>query len=250
LQAAGVKIVSVSQKAGVHAVYELLDPATGISVARMEANYLTDLRTAATSAVATDLLARQDAQTLSVFGSGRQAITHFTVLPRVRQFGRFLVCGSGRSDLNGFCGKMKSDYGIDIQPAEAETCVREADVICTCTTSPTPVFDGRWLRPGTHLNLVGAFQPVTREVDDETVKRAFVVVDTYEGALAEAGDLLIPMSKGVIDRQHVRADLHEIASGKRPGRTHADDITLFKSVGCAIEDLVTAQLAYKRAEFD
>jgi ornithine cyclodeaminase/alanine dehydrogenase-like protein (mu-crystallin family) len=249
LRAAGVKIVSVSKKAGVHAVYELLDPATGIPVARMEANYLTDLRTAATSAIATDLLARKDAETLSVFGSGRQTIAHLTVLPRVRQFRRFLVCGSGRSDLKAFCGKMKIDHGFDIQPADAETCVREADVICACTTSPKPLFDGRWLRPGTHLNLVGAFQPATREVDDETVKRAFVVVDTYEGALSEAGDLLIPMGKGVIDRQHIRADLHEIASGKKPGRTHADDITLFKSVGCAIEDLGTAQLAYQRAEF-
>ncbi len=250
LQAAGVKIVSVSKNAGVHAVYELLDPSTGIPVARMEANYLTDLRTAATSAVATDLLARKDARTLSVFGSGRQAIAHLTVLSRVRQFRQFLVCGSVRSDLKEFCGKMKSDHGIDVQPADAETCVREADVICTCTTSPTPLFDGRWLHPGTHLNLVGAFQPVTREVDDEAVKRAVVVVDTYEGALAEAGDLLIPISKGVINRQHVRADLHEIASGKKRGRTHADDITLFKSVGCAIEDLITAQLVYKRAEFD
>jgi len=250
LQAAGVKIVSVSKKAGVHAVYELLNPATGIPVARMEANWLTDLRTAATSAVATELLARKDAQTLSVFGSGRQAAAHLAVLPRVRQFRRFMVCGSGRADLKEFCGKMKSGHGIDVQPANAETCARESDVICTCTTSPTPLFDGRWLRPGTHLNLVGAFQPETREVDDETVKRTRVVVDTYEGALTEAGDLLIPLSKGVIDRAHVRADLHEIASGKKLGRTHADDITLFKSVGCAIEDLVTAQLAYKRVEFD
>jgi ornithine cyclodeaminase/alanine dehydrogenase-like protein (mu-crystallin family) len=250
LRAAGVKIVSVSKKAGVYAVYELLDPATGIPVARIEANWLTDLRTAATSAVATDLLARKDAHTLSVFGSGRQAAAHFVVLPRVREFHRSLVCGSGRSDLKEFCGKMKNDHGIEVQPADAETCVREADVICACTTSPKPLFDGRWLRPGTHMNLVGAFQPETREVDDETVKRARVVVDTYEGALAEAGDLLIPISKGVIDRAHVWADLHEIASGKKPGRIHEDDITLFKSVGCAIEDLVTAQLAYKRGEFD
>jgi len=250
LHAAGVKIVSVSKKVGVHAVYELLNPETGIPVARIEANWLTDLRTAATSAVATDLLACKDAQTLSVFGSGRQAAAHFAVLPRVRQFRRFLVCGSGRCDLKEFCGKMKKEHGIDVQLADAETCARESDVICTCTTSPEPLFHGRWLRPGTHLNLVGAFQPATREVDDETIKRACVVVDTYEGALAEAGDLLIPMSKGVIDRQHVRADLHEIASGKKPGRTHTDDITLFKSVGCAMEDLVTAQLAYKQVEFD
>jgi alanine dehydrogenase len=121
---------------------------------------------------------------------------------------------------------------------------RESDVICTCTTATEPLFDGNWLRPGTHLNLVGAFQPETREVDDVTVKRARVVVDTYDGALAEAGDLLMPIKSGAIDRSHIMADLHEIASGKTPGRIHQDDITLFKSVGCALEDLVTALLVF------
>jgi ornithine cyclodeaminase/alanine dehydrogenase-like protein (mu-crystallin family) len=215
---------------------------------RIPANYLTDLRTAATSAVATDLLARKDAETLGIFGSGRQAVAHLAALPRVRKFKRFLVSGSGRSDFKAFCEKMKTELAIDIKPASAETVARESDVICTCTTSPKPLFDGDWLRPGTHLNLVGAFQPETREVDDITVKRARVVVDTYEGALAEAGDLLMPMKSGVIDRSHIIADLHEIASGKKQGRMLPEDITLFKSVGCALEDLVTAQLIYKSME--
>ena len=242
LNAAGVKLVSVSERAGVNAVYELLDPTTGIAMARMQANYLTDLRTAATSAVATDLLARNDAQTLGVFGSGRQAAAHFAVLPRVRPFRRFLVCGSGHSDLKAFCGKMKNEHALEIEPVDAATVARESDVICACTTAREPLFDGRCLRAGTHLNLVGAFQPETREVDDTTVKRARVVVDTYEGALQEAGDLLIPIENGVIDRLHIVADLHEIADGKKPGRTRPDQITLFKSVGCALEDLAAAQL--------
>jgi ornithine cyclodeaminase/alanine dehydrogenase-like protein (mu-crystallin family) len=250
LNAAGVKLVSVSARVGVHAVYELLDPSTGIPLARMEADYLTDLRTAATSAVATDLLARENAQTLGVFGSGRQAAAHFAALPRVRPFQRFLVCGSGRSDLKSFCGKIKKDHGLEIEWADAKTVALESDVICTCTTAHEPLFDGRCLRAGTHLNLVGAFQPETREVDDETVKRARVVVDTYEGALQEAGDLLIPTKSGVIGHSHIVADLHEIASGKKPGRTRSDEITLFKSLGCALEDLVTAQLIYKQAEYD
>jgi len=244
LNAAGVKLVSVSNQ-GVNATYELLDSRTGMGVARFEANYLTDLRTAATSAVATDLLARQDVKTLGVFGSGRQAEIHFAVLPRVRHFERFLVCGSGRADLNNFCAKVKAEQGIRIEPVTAQACARESDVICTCTTATEPLFDGRWLRPGTHLNLVGAFQPHTREVDDETVRRARLVVDTYEGALAEAGDLLIPMKNGTIGREHIVADLHEIASAKKAGRASRDDITLFKSLGCAMEDLVTAQLAIK-----
>jgi ornithine cyclodeaminase len=107
-------------------------------------------------------------------------------------------------------------------------------VICTCTTSSLPVVKGKWLRPGTHLNLVGAFQPNKREVDSETMRRARIVVETYESALAEAGDLLIPMS--------------EVASGKKSGRTSTDDITVFKNLGCALEDLVAATLAWRKAE--
>lgn len=249
-QAAGVKLVSVSAKAGVQAVYELLDPQTGIAIARMEANYLTDVRTAATSAVATDLLARKDVETLGIFGSGRQAAAHFAALPRVRNFKRFLVCGSGRSDIGAFCRKMKNELGINLELADAETLARESDVICTCTPAHEPLFDGNWLRLGTHLNLVGAFQPETREVDDITVKRARVVVDTYDGALQEAGDLLVPLKNGTIDRSHIAADLHEVASGKEPARTNAESITLFKSVGCALEDLVTAQLVHQQTSVD
>ncbi len=246
--AAGVKLVSVSKKAGVHAVYELLDPTTGTTLARFEANYLTDLRTAATSAVATDLLARKDAETLGVFGCGRQAMAHLAVLPRVRDFKRFLVCGSGRSDLNAFRAKMKSQHGIHIETVDAEVCARESDVICTCTTAQEPLFNGEDLRPGTHLNLVGGFQPHSREVDDATVTRARIVVDTYEGALSEAGDLLIPIRQKVLDLAQVVADLHEIASGKKAGRIHQDAITVFKSVGCAVEDLVTAQSVYEQVQ--
>lgn len=250
LHAAGVKLVSVSSKAGVQAVYKLLDPQTGIAVAQMEAKYLTDTRTAATSAVATDLLARKDVQTLGIFGSGRIAVAHLAALPRVRKFKRFLVCGSGRSDIATFCDKMKNELGLNVEAANAETVARESDVICTCTTSPTPLFDGNGLRPGTHLNLAGAFQPETREVDDITVKRARVVVDTYEGALQEAGDLLIPLRNGTIEGSHIIADLHEIVSGKKTARANAESITLFKSVGCALEDLVTAQLIYQQTSVD
>ena len=245
LKAAGVKLVTVNPKAGVNATYALVDPGTGKTLAVMEANYLTDLRTAATSAVATDLLARPDTQTLGVFGAGRQAIAHLTVLPHVRKFTRFLVCGSHRSDLKTFCQKMRDEHAIEVEPVSAETCARESDVICTCTTSHEPLFDGRLLRPGAHLNLVGAFQSHTREVDDETVKRARFVVDTYEGAQAEAGDILIPFRKGIITRDHILADLHELASGKKRVRTSPEDITLFKSVGCALEDLVTAVLLWR-----
>jgi alanine dehydrogenase len=245
LNAAGVKMVAVSPEAGVNATYSLLDPGNGRTLAVMEANYLTDVRTAATSAVATNLLARPDAKVLGIFGSGRQAIAHLAVLPHVRHFQRFLVCGSGRSDLKAFCARARQEQQIEIKTVDPATCARESDVICACTTSAEPLFDGRLLRPGTHLNLVGAFQSHTREVDDETVRRARVVVDTYEGCQAEAGDLLIPMGKGLIERSHILADLHELTSGKKSVRTGPEDITLFKSVGCALEDLVTAMLVFK-----
>lgn len=250
LASAGVKLVTVSREAGVNACYELLDPGSGRGLAWMEANYLTDLRTAATSAVATDRLARQDAETLGVFGSGRQAVAHFTVLPCVRRFRRFLVCGSGRSDMKSFWARMHAatEQGIEIHATDAETCARESDVICTCTTSSVPLFKGEWLQPGAHLNLVGAFQPHTREVDDETIRRARVFVDTRESALAEAGDLLIPIRNKSITPEHVIGDLHDIASGKKPARVFREDITLFKSVGCALEDLVAARLIYERAQ--
>jgi ornithine cyclodeaminase/alanine dehydrogenase-like protein (mu-crystallin family) len=244
---AGVKTVTVTKASGVSANYELLDPVSGLPLARMQANYLTDLRTAATSAVATNLLARRDAQTLGIFGSGRQAEAHIAIMSHVRKFQRFFVCGSGGKDLSWFIASMRDRHGLLMESADARTCAAESDVICTCTTSSVPVFAGVDLRPGTHINAVGAFQPMTREVDDHTVARSRVIVDTYSGALAEAGDLLIPLRNKAISKSHIAADLHEIASGKKLGRLTPDDITLFKSLGCALEDLVTANLIYHQA---
>src|SRR5207248_7639330 len=140
-----------------------------------------------------------------------------------------------------FARQMSSELGIKSEAADATTCASKSDVICTCTTSSSPLFAGELLRPGTHLNLVGAFQPHTREVDQIAIQRGRVVVDTYDGALAEAGDLILPLQAGAIGREHLRADLHELVSGGRI-RESEDDITIFKSVGCALEDLATAVL--------
>jgi len=248
----GVKLVTFFEKAQgperLQATYVLLDPVTGKVRAVMAANYLTDLRTAATSAVASRHLARKDAKVLGVFGTGRQARSHIEVMSTVLQFDRVLVCGSSAESSRVFAAAIVSELGLTVEPADARTCASQADVICTCTTSSIPIFDGRWLESGTHVNLVGAFQPDKREADSETMRRARIVVETYESALAEAGDLLIPMSEGVIGRQHLIADLHEITSGKKAGRTAADEITVFKNLGCALEDLVTATLAYRKAE--
>ncbi len=253
LTAMGVKLVFVREGAKtdgerVQATYLLLEPETGELRALLDARALTELRTAATSAVATRRLAREDARTLGIFGTGRQARAHLAVLPEVRDFQRALVCGSSAARSREFAHEVSDKLKLSVEAADAQTLVRESDVLCTCTTSSQPLFDGGWLRPGTHLNLVGSFRPTTREVDDETIRRSYIVVDTYEGALAEAGDLLIPLRRGAIDRSHLAADLHELVSGKKPGRLSAEQITLFKSVGCALEDLVAAQLVWQQTQ--
>ncbi|MCI0402515.1 MAG: ornithine cyclodeaminase family protein [Acidobacteria bacterium] len=249
LPALGIKLVFVREGEGpgdrIQAFYALLDPASGKPLAMLEANRLTDLRTAATSAVATKYLARKNSTVLGIFGTGRQARAHLEVFTESFGFQRALTCGSSPARSEEFARVTQAD--LKPEAADARTVAAESDVICTCTTSNVPLFEGRWLRPGTHLNLVGAFRPASREVDDETVRRARVVVDTYDGALAEAGDLLIPLQQGAISRDHLLADLHELLSGKTAVRRSDDDITLFKSVGCALEDLVIAHLVYHRA---
>jgi ornithine cyclodeaminase/alanine dehydrogenase-like protein (mu-crystallin family) len=245
--ALGLKLVVVQENPRrpedrIQATYMLLDPESGRPLVIVPANYFTDLRTAATSAVATKFLAREPVRVLGVFGTGRQARAHIKVLPRVRHFEQVLVCGRDAGASREFAQKMSAETGLPVAPADARTCAAESDVLCTCTSSQTPLFDGSLLRAGVHLNLVGTFQPHAREVDSATVQRARVFVESYEGAPAHAGDLFIPFQEGIIDNTHVAGDLHELTSGKKPGRTNAGDITLFKSIGCALEDLATAEL--------
>ncbi|SRR6266567_813432 len=227
----------------VQATYLLLDPETAQPRLTIAANYLTDLRTAATSAVATKFLARPEASTLGIFGTGRLALTHLSVLPLARSFQRALVCGRNPSRSAEFVRKVSAEFpGLAITAVDARTCAAQSDVLCTCTSNNAPLFDGRDLRPGTHLNLVGAFRAQTREVDTLTIQRSRVVVDTYVAALSEVGELSIPLQEGAITRDHIAADLHELVSGSKQGRRSPDEITIFKSVGCALEDLVAAEL--------
>jgi len=227
----------------VQATYLLLDPETAQPRLTIAANYLTDLRTAATSAVATKFLARPDSSTLGIFGTGRLARAHLTVLPLVRNFQRVLICGRNPSRSAEFVQQLSRELsGVTVTAVDARTCAAESDVLCTCTSNSAPLFDGRDLRPGTHLNLVGAFRPETREVDTHTILRSRVVVDTYSAAASEVGELLIPLQEGAITRNHVAADLHELVSGTKQGRRSPEEITVFKSVGCALEDLVAAEL--------
>jgi len=245
----GVKMVSVSREARpegrVGASYMLLDARTSKTIATFDANFLTDVRTAATTAIATEILAESEAATLGIFGTGRQAEAHLVMLARLRDFRQILVSGSTAAKTEAFVQRMQQRCGLEIKAAAAETCARYSDVICTCTTSVGPLFPGELIRPGTHINLIGAFQPHTREVDSALIRRARVFVDTYEAAFAEAGDILIPLHAREIGREHVVSDLHELVSDVKSGRRSREDITVFKSVGCALEDLVTAKLALR-----
>ena len=174
---------------------------------------------------------------------------HVRVLPQVREFERILVCGRNLHAAKVFAGDLMIESSVPIEVASASECAAESDVLCTCTAASQPLFDGQLLRPGTHLNLVGTFQPHACEVDHGVITRARVVVDTYEGAQVEAGDLLLPMRAGLISPDHIASDLHHLLSRTKPGRQSQQQITAFKSVGCALEDLVAMEALARSAVF-
>ncbi|MBI5166602.1 MAG: ornithine cyclodeaminase family protein [candidate division NC10 bacterium] len=252
--ALGTKIVSVygeNPKRGIPTViatYLLCEADTGRPMAIMDGTYLTAIRTAATSAVATKYLARKDSQTLGVFGAGVQGRFHLWALLSVLPIREVRVYDPKAENVQKFAKELSERHRISIIIASRpQEVVNGSDVIVTATTSPVPVFDGRDLHPGTHINAIGAFTPETREVDSEAVLRSQVVVDSYQGAWAEAGDVLIPLKEGKITKDHIYAELAEVVAGAKEGRRSPEQITLFKSVGLAIEDTATAKLAYDKA---
>ena len=231
-----------------HATYLLTDPETGVPLALMEAGFLTAIRTGAASALAARYLARRDSKAVACFGAGVQARYQLLCLRAIFPVERVSVVGRSPERARAFAARMARELGIPVEATrDRRAAVAGADLVTCATTSPTPVFDGRDARPGTHVDAVGAFRATTREVDTTLVRRAYVAVDTYEGAWEEAGDLLIPIKAGAITRRHVRADLAELVSRRKRGRTTREEITLFKSVGFALEDAATARLAYDRA---
>lgn len=253
-QALGTKLVSVVARnraanlPTIYACYVLTDPATGAPLALMEAGFLTALRTGATSALAARYLARPESRVVACFGAGVQAGFQLRCLRAVLPLTEVRVVGRDPGRARRFAEAMAAALQIPVAVMTDRTdAVAGADVITCATTSPTPVFKGRDLEPGTHVDAVGAFRPNTREVDTETIKRARVVVDTYAGCWEEAGDVLIPLKARAITRRHVRAELADLVVGKKRVRASVRDITLFKSVGFAPEDAVTARLAYDRA---
>lgn len=226
----------------------LNDARTGQLLAVMDAGFMTAMRTGAASGVATKYLARQDAHSVGVFGAGAQARTQLMAVCEVRAIERAVVCDPVAEVRERFVSEMSARLKIPIQGTEKAPDCLACDIIALATSSTTPVFAGADLRPGTHINAIGSHAPGHRELDAEAVRRANVVADYKPACLAEAGDLLLAIQEGVITEDHIRASIGEIAAGNKPGRLFPDEITLFKSVGLAVEDVATAGHVYKLAK--
>jgi ornithine cyclodeaminase len=249
----GVKLVTVFPRnrergaATVSALYVLLDGASGHPRALIDGEALTLRRTAAASALASTYLSRRDSATLLVIGTGALAPHMARAHCALRPIRKLLLWG--RSPVRAQA--LALQLGAEGLPAQALTelssGLAQADIVSCATTATEPVVRGRLLRSGTHVDLVGGFTPQMREADDDLVARAEIFVDTYAGALSEAGDLVQPLASGVLARERVRAELAQLVAGAHPGRRSADEITLFKSVGTALEDLCAARLVLERA---
>lgn len=224
------------------AVTIVMDAERGIPLAVMEAGYLTALRTGAASGVATAALARSDARVAAVFGAGIQGRKQLEALAAVRPLRRALVFDVDPRAAAAFAGEMRKRLSIDVEPAASPEALREADIVSTATTSSGPVFRDEDLKPGVHINAVGSYKPHIREIPGATMARAGIYVDHRAACLEEAGDLIIPIREGLISEADIRAEIGEVVSGIKSGRRSEGEITVFKSVGTAVQDLAVADL--------
>lgn len=253
-KALGTKIVSVFPQnptrglPTIPALYALLDYETGMPIAVMDAGLITGLRTAAASAVATKYMAREDAKTLGIFGTGVQGLYHALAIPAVRSIERIVVMGSSPEKSQAFAKSLASQVAAEVVAGGSVEEVAGTDIVVTGTTQASPLFSGSLLKPGAHVNNVGSHSMTAREMDTEAVVRSRVVVDSYDACWAESGDIMIPIEEGAITREHVVAELGEVVLGTKQGRTSPDEITLFKSNGLAFQDAVTAALAVDGAK--
>ncbi|MDX2144403.1 MAG: ornithine cyclodeaminase family protein [Rhodospirillaceae bacterium] len=250
----GLKIVSKYDRPpgsphGTHVgAVMLFDAGEGLPLALMDGGSLTAIRTAAASALATRTLARADARTLGMIGCGEEAHVHIPAMLAVRKFAEVLVWGRNAERAKAFVDHLHLPAGVTARAvASAEQVVAASDVICTVTSAATPILMGQWIKPGTHLNLVGSAVATTAEVDSECVKRARFYVDYREAAMAQAGELLNAIKAGVVTTDHIVGEIGEVLIGKVPGRRSADEITLYKSLGIAAQDLTAAEYVYTAA---
>lgn len=226
----------------------LFDGTTGEPLALVNASAITAIRTAAVSGVATQLLAQEDASDLTIIGAGVQARPHLSAINSVRPLKRVRIVSRSFESAERFASEMQPQLPTLIEPiATVEAAVRGANIIVTATTSREPVLQREWISAGAHINAIGTYSPKARELDTQTVVDASLFVDRRESALNEAGDYLIPASEGVIGPEHIRADLGEVLTGVHAGRTSPEEITVFKSLGLALEDLAAAAHVYQKA---
>lgn len=226
----------------------LQNPETGEVVCIMDGGYLTAMRTGAASGVATNYLANNHpGMTAGIFGAGVQAKTQLWAVAEARNLARALVYDQDASLSRKFAEEMSGKLGIEVIAANAAGEILDAEIIITATSSPTPLFDGSQIRPGTHINGIGSHTPNARELDTEIIKRSKFIGDSREACFKEAGDIMIPLQEGAITEAHFHAELGEVIAGKKAGRLSTDEITLFKSNGLAIQDAATAKLVYDRA---
>ena len=250
----GVKAVSVfaeNRRKGlpaIQALFLIMDGRDGRPLAVMDGESLTALRTGAASGLATRLLARRDARVATVIGSGVQGRTQLEAVCAVRPIERAYAVDIDREEAESFAREVSDRLAIPVIAAEAERALPDCDVLCTATPSTEPVFSDELLKPGLHINAVGSYKPEMCEIPGETVARARVIVDSRAACMAEAGDLIRAIEAGLIDESHIHAEIGEIAAGTREARASEEEITLFKSVGNAVQDLSAASRALRRAE--
>jgi len=249
-----VKIASVFEENSakglplIHSLVVVMDTSTGEPIAVMDGTYLTALRTGAASGVATELLARKDAQTVAILGAGAQGRAQLEAVCTVRSIQKALVYDTVLDRATSFASEMSRRLSLAVEAADTPAkALHQADVISTATSSSSPIFDDADIGLGVHINAVGAFTPQMQEIPSDTVLRARVVVDHRETSLAEAGDLLIPIHQGLMSEAHIYGELGEIAAGLKPARTSPRDITLFESVGVAVQDVAVACMALEVA---
>lgn len=233
----------------IQSVVLVLDAETGTPLAVVDGGALTAIRTGAGSGLATDLMARPDASTAAIFGAGPQGRTQLEGVCAVRPIRRAWVYDPSTSAAQRFAAEMTEVLGVPVEVApSASSALADADIVCTATVAREPVFADADLRPGTHINAIGSYKPHVQEIPSATVARARVVVDHRESALAETGDLLIPIGQGVFTADGIAADIGEVVLGRQPGRTSAEEITFYKAVGVAVQDVTAASVALDRAE--
>jgi ornithine cyclodeaminase len=230
-------------------VVVLFDRESGQVSCIADAGEVTEIRTAAASAVATDVLARRDAKTLAIFGCGAQAASHIHALTRVRQLEEILVWGRSPERAVRFAERMRREVGTPIRAvAEGREAASAADIICTVTAAQRPVLLGEWVRPGTHVNVVGSSYAGPVEIDQVLVRSSRYIVDSRRSALAAAAEFLLAKEAGLIDDRHIVAEIGEVLLGRVPGRRSVEEITVYKSLGHIVQDLAAVRYLHSRGE--